>query len=265
VAALEERIQTRLLNRTTRKVTLTEAGRHYAARCSQVLGDIDEMESSLLDWHQKVSGVLTVNAPMSFGHRHLPLLLIEFRKRYPDVEVKLNLTDVKVDIVEEGVDIALRIGNLKSDNIIAKRICDIHLALLASPDYLARRGTPLVPEDLSGHDFLRYTYADPASVSNLLGVNLAESGMNFVLSTNNGDLLTNTAVSGGGLTIQPTFIAGEAIREGKLVRLLCDYQQPPLGLYLIYANRQFMPSKTRAFIDFLSSYYGDKPYWDEFE
>lgn len=265
VAALEEKMQTRLLHRTTRKVSVTEAGRHYAARCVQVLGDIDELENSLQDWHQKVSGVLTVNAPMSFGYRHLPRLLIDFRKRYPDVEIKLNLTDVKVDIVEQGVDVALRIGSLQSDSIIAKRICDIQICLLASPDYLQRRGTPETADDLAQHDFLNYSYADQAMLSGIFGVNQAELNLRNAISANNGDLLVQAAVLGGGITIQPTFIAGEALKHGELVRIMPEHQPENMGLYLIYANRQFMPSKTRAFIDFVSDYFSGTPYWDDMD
>lgn len=264
VSNLEKKLQARLLNRTTRKVTLTEAGRQYSSRCHQVLDDIDEMENSLIDWHQKVAGVLTINAPMSFGHRHLPRVLLDFQKKYPDVEVRLNLTDSKVDIVAEGVDVALRIGSLNSESIIARKITTSKIAILASPSYLKKYGTPLEPEQLRDHDFLNYSYADQNQLESLLGINAPELNIRYSLCANNGDLLISSAILGAGITIQPTFIANEALKEGKLVRILQEYEPEPVGLYLIYANRQFLPSKTRAFIDFFSEYYESTPYWDQF-
>ncbi|MGJ7094106.1 LysR family transcriptional regulator [Vibrio hannami] len=263
VSNLEKKIQARLLNRTTRKVTLTEAGRQYTIRCNQVLNDIDEMENALIDWHQKVAGVLTINAPMSFGHRHLPRVLVDFQAKYPDVEVRLNLTDSKVDIVAEGVDIALRIGSLKSESVIARKITTSRIAILASPEYLEKNGTPSKPEELAGHDFLNYSYADQDQLTALLGVNASEQNIRYSVCANNGDMLVSSAILGAGVTIQPTFIAGDYVREGKLVRILEEHEPDPVGLYLIYANRQFLPSKTRAFIDFLSNYYDDVPYWDQ--
>jgi len=262
VSILEQKLQTRLLHRTTRQINLTEAGHHYSTRCAQVLSDIEEMENALVDWHQKISGTLTINAPMSFGHRHLPRFLNDFQHRFPEVKIKLNLTDHKIDIVEEGVDVALRIGNLKSETIIAKKITNIQIALLASPSYLERKGQVTTPDDLAEHDFLNYSYADQSMISDLFGINLSELKLNPIISANNGDLLVNTAILGKGITIQPTFIAGEAINKGLLIKILPDFQPAPIGLYLIYANRQFLPNKTRAFIDFISDYYGDVPYWD---
>lgn len=262
VSALEKNLQTRLLHRTTRKVTPTEAGKHYYSRCVQVLDEISEIEHSLVDWHQRVSGTLTINAPMSFGHRHLPKLLSDFQARYPEVEFKLQLTDQKVDIVEQGVDVALRIGALKSDNIIARRIAPIEVAVLASPDYLQRRGEPTTPEQLSGHALLHYSYAEPNQLSMLRGVKPGELALSQPIAANNGDMLVSMAELGAGIAIQPTFIAEHAIRSGRLKKILCQHQPKNLDLYLIYANRQFLPSKVRAFIDFASEYYGETPYWD---
>ncbi|WP_375753828.1 LysR family transcriptional regulator [Vibrio sp. HN007] len=263
VSALEDRLQVRLLNRTTRKISLTEAGKRYLNRCEQILLDIEEMEGSLVDWHQKVSGEITINAPMSFGYRHLPKLLMDFCNLYPDVKVKLDLTDRKVNIVEEGVDVALRIGNLESDNIIARKIANVQIALLASPKYLEKNGTPTTPTALSGHQILNFSYGDPSIFKKSLGLNYSELKLNQSISANNGDLLMEIAKLGGGITVQPTFIASDEIRKGDLIRVLPDYQPEVTGLYLIYSNRKHMPSRTRAFIDFCSTYYDKIPYWDE--
>ncbi|MEM5533542.1 LysR family transcriptional regulator [Pseudoalteromonas arctica] len=262
ISALEDNLRTRLLHRTTRKVSVTEAGNQYYQRCQQVIIDIEDMENSLNNLSENVSGVLSISAPMSFGTKHLAGLLVDFQKQYPNLKLDLRLTDQYVDIVEQGIDIALRIGVLKNSTLIAKKIAPIRLAVFASPDYLKRHGTPQTLLDLQSHNYLRYSHSEPTK--RLFGVNELKSELklesNFV--ANNGDLLLNTAIAGGGIAMQPTFIAGEALAQGKVVRILNDYEPDPMGLYMVYANRQFLPSKVRAFVDFTSGYYGDTPYWD---
>ncbi|GAA68030.1 MULTISPECIES: LysR family transcriptional regulator [unclassified Pseudoalteromonas] len=262
ISALEDNLRTRLLHRTTRKVSVTEAGNQYYQRCQQVVIDIEDMENSLNNLSENVSGVLSISAPMSFGTKHLAGLLVDFQKQYPNLKLDLRLTDQYVDIVEQGIDIALRIGVLKNSTLIAKKIAPIRLAVFASPDYLERHGTPQTLLDLQSHNYLRYSHSEPTK--RLFGVNELKSELklesNFV--ANNGDLLLNTAIAGGGIAMQPTFIAGEALAQGKVVRILNDYEPDPMGLYMVYANRQFLPSKVRAFVDFTSDFYGDTPYWD---
>ncbi|MEI8670379.1 LysR family transcriptional regulator [Pseudoalteromonas sp. B131b] len=262
ISALEDNLHTRLLHRTTRKVSVTEAGNQYYQRCQQVIIDIEDMENSLNNLSENVSGVLSISAPMSFGTKHLAGLLVDFQKQYPNLKLDLRLTDQYVDIVEQGIDIALRIGVLKNSTLIAKKIAPIHLAVFASPDYLKLHGTPQTLLDLQSHNYLRYSLSEPTK--RLFGVNELKSELklesNFV--ANNGDLLLNTAIAGGGIAMQPTFIAGEALAQGKVVRILQDYEPDPMGLYMVYANRQFLPSKVRAFVDFASDFYGDTPYWD---
>ena len=156
-------------------------------------------------------------------------------------------------------------GVLKNSTLIAKKIAPIRLAVFASPDYLERHGTPQTLLDLKSHNYLRYSHSEPTK--RLFGVNELKSELklesNFV--ANNGDLLLNTAIAGGGIAMQPTFIAGEALAQSKVVRILKDYEPDPMGLYMVYANRQFLPSKVRAFVNFASDFYGDTPYWDLWE
>ena len=262
ISALEDNLRTRLLHRTTRKVSVTEAGNQYYQRCQQVIIDIEDMENSLNNLSESVSGVLSISAPMSFGTKHLAGLLVDFQNQYPNLKLDLRLTDQYVDIVEQGIDIALRIGVLKNSTLIAKKIAPIRLAVFASPDYLERHGTPQTLLDLQSHNYLRYSHSEPTK--RLFGVNELKSELklesNFV--ANNGDLLLNTAIAGGGIAMHPTFIAGEALAQGKVVRILNDYEPDPMGLYMVYANRQFLPSKVRSFVDFASDFYGDTPYWD---
>ncbi|UGA57668.1 LysR family transcriptional regulator [Vibrio sp. VB16] len=262
VLALEDNLRTRLLHRTTRKVSTTEAGDRYYLRCQQVIEDIEDMEYSLTKLGQHVSGVLTISAPMSFGVKHLPKLLVDFQSRYPDLELDLKLTDVKIDIVEEGVDVALRIGKLKSSSLIAKRIAPINIAIMASPEYLQKKGTPQTPEELHHHTYLKYAYTDASFLFSRFDKNSMDLKLSSNMTANNGDLLVNAAICGGGIVIQPTFIAGEALANGSLTRILVDYEPEAVGLYMVYANRKFLPSKVRAFVDFVSEYYGDEPYWD---
>lgn len=262
VAQLEENLQTRLLNRTTRRVTLTEAGRSYFERCNQVLLDIEEMENSLGNLHQKVSGMLSISAPMSFAIHHLGALMVAFQKQYPEVDLNLQLTDKKIDILEDGIDIALRIGKLQDSALIAKKIAPINLVICASPEYLREYGVPIIPSDLQKHRYLRYVYSDNSTIFSQFEQSASALKFRSHFIANNGDLLISAAIEGGGVTIQPSFIAAKAIKEGKLQAILPAYAPEPLGLYAVYTHRKFLAAKVRCFIDFISDYYGDIPYWD---
>lgn len=266
VSQLESHLGVRLLNRTTRRIHLTEAGSHYCQRAQQVLSDIDDMENQLGDLQTEAQGLLRISAPVSFAIRHMATLLSEFQRAHPAVGIDLQLNDRKVDIVEEGFDIALRIGRLKSSSLIAKRLAPVRLVLCASPAYLEQYGSPRTPEDLGGHRYLRYSYMnmDPDhSLQKWLQDNSRESTRGMI--SNNGDVLVEAAIAGTGIVLQPTFIAGNAIREGKLKVLLPEHEPAPMALYAVYAHRQLLASKVRSFIDFIDGYFGEPPYWDRFE
>ena len=265
VSQLETHLGVRLLNRTTRRLNLTEAGTQYHQRARQVLTDIDDMEHQLGDLQTQAQGLLRISAPVSFAIRHLAPLLSEFQKAHPAVGIDLQLNDRKVDIVEEGFDIALRIGHLKSSSLIAKRLAPVRLVLCASPDYLKQHGTPQCPEELSHHRYLQYSYMDiepghPLQKWLQAGRQESEGGM----VSNNGDVLVEAAIAGAGIALQPTFIAGKAIREGKLKVILPEYEPQPMALYAVYAHRQLLASKVRSFIDFVDGFFGQTPYWDRF-
>ncbi|SHO56197.1 LysR family transcriptional regulator [Vibrio quintilis] len=264
VSWLEDKLKTRLLNRTTRKVSVTEAGRAYFERCQQILIDLEETENSLTNLEQHVSGTLTISAPMSFGTRHLARLLVDFQRLYPDVNIDLQLTDTKVDIVDQGIDVALRIGYLKNSTLIAKKITPIRLAICASPEYLKQYGEPSTPDELANHYYLKYTYSEDNFVFSQFNRQSAGLRLKHTITANNGDLLMNAAVHGGGIIIQPTFITGEAIARGKLKRILPGYEPSSLNMYAVYAHRKFLASKVRSFVDFVVQYYGEVPYWDQY-
>lgn len=264
VSQLESHLQTRLLNRTTRRVSTTEAGISYFERCQQVLIDIEDMENSLGALHQQPSGTLRISAPMSFGMHHLSKALVDFQKQYPLVEVDLQLTDKKVDIVEDGLDMALRIGELKNSSLIAKKIAPIHLVICASPEYLSENGIPNKASDLAEHSFLRYSYADNNAVFAKFNLKSSEIKFKSNFCANNGDVLVNAAIQGGGITIQPTFITGKHISQGRLISIMQEYQPTSLALYAVYAHRHHLASKVRCFIDFIDNYFGTPPYWDNY-
>lgn len=263
VSQLEEHLGVRLLNRTTRRLHLTEAGASYHQRAQQVLHDIEDMECLVGDLQTEARGMLRISAPVSFAIRHMAPFLSEFQKAHPGVGIDLQLNDRKVDLVEEGFDVVLRIGHLKSSSLIAKRIAPIRMAVCASPDYLKQNGTPKHLEDLQGHRYLRYSYIELDS-SQPLHRWLQNNGQNDSngITCNNGDILVESAIAGAGIALQPTFISGPAIKEGKLQVILQDYEPEPMGLYAMYAHRQLLASKVRSFIDFIDGYFGDPPYWD---
>lgn len=263
VSQLEQHLSVRLLNRTTRKIHLTEAGVSYHQRAQQVLNDIDDMESQTGALQTQAQGLLRISAPVSFAIRHMAPLLSEFQNAHPSVGIDLQLNDRKVDVVEEGFDIVLRIGHLKSSSLIAKRIAPVRLLMCASPAYLKQHGTPQRPEDLKDHRYLRYSYMEldtNQSVHRWLQSNNQEGNSDMI--SNNGDVLVEAAIAGAGIVLQPTFISGSAIKEGKLQVILPEYEPEPMGLYAVYAHRKLLASKVRSFIDFIEGFYGDPPYWD---
>jgi DNA-binding transcriptional LysR family regulator len=264
VSKLEERLGVRLLNRTTRRVSLTEAGTHYFQHAQQILLSIDAMDSQLGGLQQTPKGTLRISAPVSFALKHMARLVTDFQLHYPLVTIDLQLNDRKVDIVDEGFDVALRIGRLKSSSLIAKHVAPIRLILCASPEYLKKHGTPSRPEDLKEHRYLHYSYMEmdgkEVTYQWLRTKNSERSGQ---FHSNNGDVLVEAAITGAGLALQPTFIASEAISSGKLIVVLPEFEPEPVGLYAVYAHRKLLPNKVRCFIDFIEGYYGSPPYWDK--
>lgn len=262
VSKLEQHLGVRLMNRTTRRVNLTEAGTRYFESARQVLADIDNLENQIGDLRPEASGLLRISAPVSFAIRHMEPLLSAFRQAHPAVEVDLQVNDRKVDIIEEGFDIALRVGRLRSSSLIAKRITPVRLAFCASPAYLEQHGEPQSPEDLQYHHYLHYSYLDSNAIPALQKWFTGNTGARRVMMSNNGDVLVSAALSGAGIALQPTFLTGPAIREGRLKVILRDYEPEPMAFYAVYVHRQLVASKVRAFIDFIDGFFGDPPYWD---
>lgn len=264
VSLFEQHLSLRLFNRTTRKVSLTEAGHECLLHTQQILENIKDMEGHLGQLHNRAQGLLRINAPVSFAALHLSPLIPKFQKQHPEVGINLQLNDREVDVIDEGFDIALRIGNLRDSSLVAKHITPIRLALCASPDYLQHNGIPKTPKELIPQHHLRYSYMDYEQSSSLLLKTLKDHNRDQYtgLICNNGEVLVSAAIAGQGYTLQPTFLVGEAVKQGTLKVILAAFEPPALGLYAVYPHRKLLPTKVQAFVDFLSNAYGSPPYWD---
>ncbi|GAB3271729.1 LysR family transcriptional regulator [Parahaliea aestuarii] len=263
VSWLEEHLGVRLLNRSTRRLHLTEEGSRSLPRMQHLLAGVEALERGFVEREDRVEGKLRITAPVSFAARHLAPLLCDFQQRHPAVEIDLQLNDRKTDLVEEGFDVALRIGQLKNSSLVARRIVPVRMVLCAAPAYLARHGVPRSVDELQGHRYLRYSYMESVASPQLRAWMRGSADGEGGFTCNNGDVLTGAALAGAGIALQPTFIAGPAIAEGRLQVLLPDLALQELGLYAVYVHRQLLPAKVRHFVDFLQGYFGDPPYWDQ--
>lgn len=265
IAELEKQLDTRLFNRTTRKIHLTEAGQQCLQHANHILESVNDMESQLGLLNSEAKGVLHVSAPVSFSTLHLAGALSAFQQAHPRVSINLQLNDRKVDVVDEGFDVAIRAGHLANSTLVAKKITTIQLALCASPSYLEKYGTPEHPSELKPEHYLEYSYVNYDNDESEL-IAALKANTNKVtprLTANNGEVLTNVAKQGEGYVLQPTFIAGEALKNGELVSILHDFVPKAISLYAVYPHRKLISNKLRVFIDFLSNYFEDTPYWDK--
>lgn len=260
VRALEDRLGVRLLNRTTRRLSPTEEGRTYYEWCVRIGADVAEAEAAVAHLHGEPRGTLRVNAPMSFGILRLGPALGEFLGLHPELSVDLTLNDRYVDVVEEGFDVAIRIGELTDSSLIARKLAASRRVVCAAPDYFARHGVPKTPANLRDHNCLTYSYLRAAAQEwRLVGpegeVPVTVSG---TLNANNGDVLRAALIAGVGIGWAPDFIVGEDIRAGRLVPALEDYVDE-LGVYALYPPGRHQSAKLRVFIDFLAGRFGTSP------
>lgn len=265
VSGLEERLGVQLLRRTTRRLNLTDTGQSFYERSARILADLDEAEAAVGQEHGELRGNLRVALPMSFGLRHMSMPIAEFNRRHPRVTFDLNFNDRRIDLVEEGVDVAIRIGRLADSTLIARRLFEVRTVLCASPDYLERRGTPKTPDDLLDHDCLGYSnLPDPGHwvCSDSSGERHTVS-VHVVMTASSGDFLCAAAAEGLGIALQPTFIAGDAIGRGELLPILTDYDWPVSPAYAIYPPTRHLSYRVREFIDFLADRFADTPRWDQ--
>jgi len=263
VAQLETHLGARLLNRTTRKLSLTEAGSDYYQRAAQILAMVEEAETSVAQEASVPRGTLRVTSSVAFGARHLGRAITEYLQRYPGVELDLTLNDRVVDLVEEGFDLGIRVAARIDPGLVARRLTRARIVACASPDYLKKHGTPRSPEQLAGHNCISYAYWSLQNEWHFKRKGVKRTvRVAGNLRGNNGDILVNAAIEGLGVILHPTFLVYEALQQKRLVRILPDWEADELSVFAVYPHRKFLPPKVRSFIDFLAERFGPEPYWD---
>lgn len=261
---LERRLGTQLLVRSTRTSKLTEAGMAYYKRTQNILDEVSELNEQASGNKAKVEGILKISSPLSFGLMHLSPLIDEYARTYEDLRFQVDLTDRHIDLIEEGYELAIRIGNLPDSSYQAKKITPIKHLLCASPDYLDKFGTPKTPAELPKHTFLQYGLLNDTKIQ--LTDHKGDHHtvpIRSKITANNGDFLKQMALQGHGITYAPTFMIYQELAEGKLISLLNEYQVPSMNAYAVYPKNRFLPERCRRFIDFLSEKFGESPYWDK--
>ncbi len=253
VAELEAHLDVRLLNRTTRRLSLTESGGVFYEHCVQLLADLDEAEQSASASAVTPRGTLRLSASVTFGERHLAPAIGAFVERYPDMRFDVELSDRAVDLVEEGFDAAVRIGAIGSQNLVGRAVGTTSLVCCAAPDYLRRRGEPKRPDDLAGHECLTYEYASQRNTWPFRerDGSAREVKVSGAVHANSGRFLAALAAEGRGIAYEPDFIVGPDVRAGRLMPILRAFQPPPSTIQLVYPSRRHLSAKVRAFADFL--------------
>jgi DNA-binding transcriptional LysR family regulator len=256
LAQLEALLDARLLNRTTRRINLTENGRAYYERCLQLLADLEETEELAGTHTSSPRGTLRLTAPISFGASHVAPALGAYASLHPQMKFDLMLADRAVDLIEDGLDLAIRVGYLGSQNLVARQIGSTRMLLCASPAYLAARGTPQTPDDLSQHDCMTYAYA---SNNNQWSFERTGEAAHLVRVTsrihaNNGSALSELAAAGLGITHAPEFILAPLVAQGRLLEILPDWQTRRLAISAVYPSRKHLSAKVRSFVAFMEQW-----------
>jgi DNA-binding transcriptional LysR family regulator len=254
IAELEAHLDVRLLNRTTRRLSLTESGQAFYERCVQVLTDLAEAEQAAAMSTTRPRGTLKLSCGISFGVRHIARLVGAFAARHPEVRFDVQLSDRFVDLVEEGFDLAIRIGESPTQNLIARKLGETRLVPCAAPVYLREHGAPVTPADLAQHACLTYEYLPQRSNWRFQDRAGGEHTVRVAgpVHANNADLLAAAAVEGIGIAMEPDFVVGADLAAGRLVRILADYVPAPTSIYAVYPSRRHLSAKVRAFVDFLA-------------
>lgn len=263
IAALEAHLGVKLIARSTRRLSLTSAGATYIEQCRDILDRIDSAEGDLAGERQTLRGDIRASVPMTFGLLHLTPLILEFSKANPDIHVDLDFNDKRVNLIEEGMDFALRITERLPETTVARHLTTCRSVVAASPAYLARHGEPKHPDELTRHSCLAYSLTMRSSWRFLVDGVQHWVDISGPITANNGNALQEAAIQGMGIVYQPTFIAAEAIREGKLVTILKEFPLPALDVFAVFPGNRFVPQRVRAFVDFLAQRLGPEPYWDK--
>lgn len=260
--ALEERLGSQLLHRSTRRISFTEAGQNYLEDCVRILNDLAGAEAAAARGSVQVTGHLRITAPAGFGRKHVAPLVPGFLAQHQDVSVTLDLSDRLVDLVNEGFDCGIRLGALADSNLVSVHLGEMQRVVVASPEYLAVRGVPQTPEDLSAHDCLAlgpqrgWTFRSGGA-----GTKTRSIRVRGAMECNDGVVLAEWARAGAGLAWRSMWEVGEDLQAGRLVSVLDDWSAPPVGIYAVFPERRHLPLKVRAFIDLLKDAYSQTNYW----
>jgi len=254
IAELETHLATRLLNRTTRRISLTESGQAYFERTLHLLADLEETEALVSSSTVAPRGTIRLTCSTGFGLPHLAPAIGAFQAKYPDVGFDISATNRFVDLVEEGLDLAIRIGDLGNPNLIARRLGTMRLVACASPDYLKRHGSPRHPRDLAGHNCFTYEHSPLKNVwpfrerdGSDLKVRIEGS-----MHANNGEMLAAIAAAGAGIALEPDFVVSPLLESGAVVEILKSFRPAPYSIYAVYPSRRHLSAKVRTFVDFLA-------------
>ena len=263
VADLEAHLHTRLLNRTTRRVSLTESGRAYYERTVQLLADLAEAEQEASHASVVPRGTVKLTAAVNFGVRHLAPAIAEYLSHNREVRFDVALSDRVVDMVDEGFDLGIRIGDPGAENLVARKLGDTRLVPCASPAYLAAHRAPQTPEDLRQHNCFTYEYTKPHKLWRFKDAQGTDRSVRVEgsLHSNNGDLLAEAAAQGAGIVFEPAFIVGPDVRAGRLVPLLQEFSPPPMPIYALYPSRKHLSAKVRVFVEYLIARFSGSQDW----
>jgi DNA-binding transcriptional LysR family regulator len=268
--ALEERLGSQLVHRTTRRVSLTESGQNYLEDCVRILNDLATAEAAAARGSVQVSGHLRVTAPAGFGRRHVAPHVQRFLAQHQEVSVSLDLSDRLIDLVNEGFDCGIRLGELADSNLVSVHLAEMRRVVVAAPDYLQRRGIPKSPDDLLHHDCLALgpqrgwtfrTHLAGSTSGHAGAVRTRSIRVKGPIECNDGVVLAEWARSGGGLAWRSMWEVGEDLQAGRLVSVLDAWAAPPVGIYAVFPERRHLPLKVRAFVDLLKDAYAQKDYW----
>ena len=263
VAQLEDRIGARLLHRTTRRLRLTDVGAAFYERCARILAEAEEAELAVSRMSSAPRGTLRISAPVSFGSRFLAGPIAEFAIRYPELRIEMVLNDRLVDVVDEGYDVAIRIGRLADSSLIAKRLCTMPMLVVGSQAYLTQHGTPQVPADLQQHNCMLYSLSTTGDVYHFRdGDRELSVKIDGSLRANNGDILMEAVRRGVGLAFMPAFLCGRDVRDGTVVEVLADYRTTTGAISAVYAHNRHLSVKVRMFVDFLVAHFAEVPWGD---
>jgi DNA-binding transcriptional LysR family regulator len=263
IVRLEEHLSVRLLNRTPRSLSLTDDGQLFYSRCTQILDDLEETESAMAARSIAPTGVLRLSVPTALGHRHVMPVLQSFLKTWPAVSAEVAFTDRYVDLIDEGFDIAVRIGEPRDDSrLITRTVAHQRLLTCASPDYLANKGVPLVPADLDEHECMFFLSAGRQQPWQFNDGALPSHHGKARLLLDSAEALVAAAVSGVGIVNMPTYLVDEQLRAGRLLPVLAEFGAPALPIRIVYPTRRHLSPKVRVFIDMLTQSWGEIAPWE---